>query len=133
MTGKGAKQAIAPRKLRRALIVLVVLAMLWPAYSLFYAGVPYRERNYSPNGQFYAQKFRLYSWDSWIPRMGMPGGGSDYLYYIDGYVRVYTAAGKLLGEIKMGAVPIADIHWAGDALVVMGDGDGMVNLPGPSE
>ena len=120
------------RKRRLAIALLLLLVLAWPAYRMFYAGVPYGERDLSPNGKFYAQKFRLYRWDSWIPRMGMPGGGSDYLYGVDGYVRVYAADGHLLGEIEMGGVPVAEIHWAGDALVVMGDGDGMVTLPSRS-
>ena len=129
----GTESRFTPRKLRRLIVLALVLALAWPAYRMFYAGVPYRDREYSPNGQFYVQKYRLYRWDSWIPRMGMPGGGSDYLYDIDGYIRVYTAAGKFLGEIEMGSVPIAELHWAGDALVAMGGGDGVVQLPGPSK
>jgi hypothetical protein len=118
---------------RLALVLLMLLVLAWGAWRLFVVGVPFEDRNYSPNGQFYAQKFRVYRWDSWVPRMSMPGGGSDYLYYIDGYVQIHTAAGVLLGEIPMDGIPMTEIMWAGNAVVVMGDGDGMLPLPARSD
>ncbi|EHP43854.1 hypothetical protein OR16_07219 [Cupriavidus basilensis OR16] len=122
------------RSLLMAALAAVILA--YPAYLYCYYGVAYGSKQYSPNGAFYYQKYKLASWRNWVPTMAFPGQGSDKLYYVNGYVRVYTAAGEQIGQARASGVPVAEVHWAGDAVVVM---DGSVDqadpimLPGRSD
>ncbi|MBB1631728.1 hypothetical protein [Cupriavidus sp. UME77] len=124
-------------KKKSLLVAAAAIAILaYPAYLYCYYGVAYGGKAYSPNGAFYYQKYKLASWRSWVPTMAFPGQGSDKLYYVNGYVRVYTADGRQIGQASASGVPLAEVFWAGDALVVMdgsSDQDGPIMLPGRSD
>ena len=114
------------------LIALPVLAYF--AYLNWHEGTPYGEKQYSPNKEFYYQQYKVFTIDDLIPFMPLPGGGSDGLHFIDGYVRGYTANGDFIGEAYAHGMPMANIFWIDDLLVVM-DGlqskndDGGIKFP----
>ena len=124
------------KRIRIIFFAAVAAVLAYPSYLYLYYGVPYGGKVYSPNQAFYYQKYKLFSWANLIPTMATPGQGSDKLYYVNGYVRVYTAAGKQIGQASARGVPLAEVFWAGDALVVMdgsADEDGPIMLPGRSD
>jgi hypothetical protein len=82
------------RKLKRWGIVAAVLcAALCASFFLWKKGTPYQPPCWSPDGQYYVQKYSNYSLKRLLP--GMPGQGSDA---IDGYIRLYDKKGHLLAE-----------------------------------
>lgn len=122
------------KRIRLVCFAVAVTALAYPSYLYLYYGVPHGARVYSPNQAFYYQKYKLFSWMNLIPTMSTPGQGSDKLYYVNGYVRVYSANGMQVGETPASGVPVAEVHWAGDAVVVMdGHDGGIIELPGKSE
>ena len=68
-----------------AVIAAAILAYFWRQ------GTPYQDRFYSPNGQFYIQKYST----GGSFRGASVGGGSDM---IDGYIRIYSSDGRLIHE-----------------------------------
>ncbi|MDY7546258.1 hypothetical protein QN379_08585 [Glaciimonas sp. Gout2] len=114
------------------LIALPVLAYF--TYKNWHEGTPYGEKQYSPNKEFYYQRYKVFTIEEWIPYVPMPGGGSDSLFYVDGYVRGYTANGDFIGEAYAHGMPMANIFWIYDFLVVMdgasnNDDDGRIKFP----
>ena len=121
------------KRIRIIFFAAAAAVLAYPSYLYLYYGVPYGGKVYSPNQAFYYQKYKLFSWANLIPTMATPGQGSDKLYYVTGYVRVYAANGMLVGETPASGVPMAEVHWADDAVVVMdGHSDGIIALPGKS-
>ena len=62
-------------------------------FSWWKPGRPFDQRIWSPNRHYYVQKY-----DNWKPRScvpGLPGHGSDNL---GGYIRLYDAGDRLVGE-----------------------------------
>ena len=97
------------------LLLLLVVAAVAVSFHLWHSGSPYQDRYYSPNGQYYIQKYHNLSLNSF--RTAMPGQGSDM---IDGYIRLYDSRGRLLHERF--ATFIRDIEpvWGGRKLFLMG-------------
>ena len=121
---------------RKWLFILIALPVLaYFTYKNWHEGTPYGGKKYSPNKEFYYQRYKVFTIDEWIPYVPMPGGGSDSLFYVDGYVRVYTAAGDFVGEAYANGMPMAHVFWARNKLIVMdgennaNDDEGIIILP----
>ena len=124
---------------RKSLFILIALPVLaYFSYENWHEGTPYGEKQYSPNKEFYYQRYKVFTIDDLIPFMPLPGGGSDSLFYVDGYVRAYTAAGDFIGEAYAHGMPMATKSWWRNKLAVMDgeesgkDGEGIIILPGSS-
>ncbi|MFC5474536.1 hypothetical protein [Paraherbaspirillum soli] len=117
-------------------ITLLVLASCF-IYFRWHEGAPYDDKEYSPNKEFYFQRFKVFSLGEWIPGIRMPGQGGDALYSMNGYVRVYSSDDKFIGEIYARAMPIAEIFWLDNKLIVnTGAGamdGGIIKLPKDAE
>ena len=80
-------------RVKFAEIFLLLLVVGAGGYLWWRQGTPYQDRVYSPNGQYYVQKYSNLTPGRFIGVM--PGQGSDT---IDGYIRLYTANGTLVHE-----------------------------------
>ena len=117
---------------RKWLFILIALPVLaYFSYENWHEGTPYGEKQYSPNKEFYYQRYKIFSIEEWIPYASSPRGFSGG---INGYVRGYTADGDYIGEVFANGIPRAHIFWIDDLLVVM-DGlqskndDGGIKFP----
>ncbi|MGC5700876.1 hypothetical protein J4P02_11820 [Pseudomonas sp. NFXW11] len=113
---------------KRLIGAALALLLAYQGYVWVYYGMPYRERRYSPNQAFYYQKYRLFSWSRWIPRMTMPGDGDSSLYAIDGYLRVFKADGTLEGEGYDRCISVTEVFWTGRSLVGFGCTEHLIRL-----
>ena len=105
------------RKYRKLLLTLVLLLCVIATASFFFwkKGTPYQQPYWSPNGQYYVQKYSNLTLSRFVSTM--PGQGSDT---INGYIRLYDKNGKLIHERF--AVFIRDVEpiWAGNKVYLMG-------------
>ncbi|KAF3997385.1 hypothetical protein [Glaciimonas immobilis] len=122
-------------KKRWLLFITILPLMMYLIYSKWHEGTPYGKKIYSPNNEFYYQRYRVFTPEEWVP-FALPGsaGFSDK----DGYVRAYSADGKLIGEVFADGVPRAVVFWTDDVLAVMDGsrnnyGDGRIQLPSTAE
>ncbi|MYZ45957.1 hypothetical protein [Schauerella aestuarii] len=114
-------------------LALVVAALVYAFLNL--RGLPYEGRHYSPNHHYYYQLSRTYGFSDLVPRMSMPGGGSDWMYYLDGYVRVYRVQDdQLVAKKFVEGMPNAQFRWFETHLLFFGaEGADMVLLPSAAE
>ncbi len=114
-------------------LVLIAGVLVYAFLNL--RGLPYEGRHYSPNRHYYYQLSRTYGFSDLVPRMSMPGGGSDWMYYVDGYVRVYRTDGdERVAEKFVEGMPNAQFHWFEQHLLFFGgEGADMVLLPSGAE
>ena len=105
------------RKYRKLLLTFVLLLCVIATASFFLwkKGTPYQQPYWSPNGQYYVQKYSNLTLSRFVSTM--PGQGSDT---INGYIRLYDKNGKLIHERF--AVFIRDVEpmWAGNKVYLMG-------------
>lgn len=98
-------------------------------FYLWKRGTPYQTPFYSPNGQYYAQKYHNITLSSFAP--AMPGNGSDN---IDGYIRIYDKDGNLLYEKFYTYLVGHEVHWHRNTVFVMGSADDEIwTLPSSAE
>jgi hypothetical protein len=99
-----------------SLILLVVFGVLClPGFWLWKQGTPYQQPFWSPNGQYYVQKYSNLTFSKLMPVM--PGQGSDT---IDGYIRLYRKDGTLLHERFAPFIRDVEPVWAGEKVFLMG-------------
>ena len=105
------------KKYRKLVLTFVLLLFVIGAASFFFwkKGTPYQQPYWSPNGQYYVQKYSNVTLSRFVSTM--PGQGSDT---INGYIRLYDKHGKLIHERF--AVFIRDVRplWAGNKVYLMG-------------
>ena len=73
--------------------VILLMAFGIGLYFLWKQGTPYFTPTWSPNNQYYVQKYRNVTFSDFFP--AMPGQGSDKA---NGYIRLYDKDGNMLGE-----------------------------------
>jgi hypothetical protein len=120
------------RKIPRSTIVAaLVLAVAMGSIGLFRwkRGTPYQEPFWSPNRQYYVQKY-----SNWVPVVVQGNRrGSDA---IDGYIRLYDSKGTLIAERFETFVRDVEPLWVGDKVYLKGvaamDADPWL-LPGPAD
>jgi hypothetical protein len=105
------------KKYRKLLLTFAIVLFGFGAASFFFwkKGTPYQQPYWSPNGQYYVQKYSNLTLSRFVSTM--PGQGSDA---IDGYIRLFDKNGKLLHERF--AYFIRDVRpiWAGNKVYLMG-------------
>ena len=105
------------KKYRKLVLTFVLLLFVIGAASFFFwkKGTPYQQPYWSPNGQYYVQKYSNLTLSRFVSTM--PGQGSDT---INGYIRLYDKNGRLIHERF--AVFIRDVEpiWAGNKVYLMG-------------
>ncbi len=94
-----------------ALLLVASLA----SFFLWKRGTPYQQPYWSPNHQYYVQKYSNLMLSNLLP--GMPGHGSDA---IGGYIRLYDKNGKLLHERLQNFIRDIDPVWAGNKVYLRG-------------
>lgn len=94
---------------------MLVAGMPILGFVLWKRGTPYQAPFWSPNGDFYVQKYSNPTLSGL--RSAMPGQGSDA---IDGYIRLYDRNGKLLGERFEFFIRDIDPLWAGNKVYLRG-------------
>jgi len=101
------------RKLFALALLLASIGFL--GFYLWRRGTPYQRRYWSPNKQYYVQKYSNVTLSGLSGRG--PGQGSDA---IDGYIRLYDKNGKLIHERF--EVFIRDIEplWVGNRVYLRG-------------
>ncbi len=119
-------------------LTAIIAATAYLAYSIWHRGSPYGEKEYSPNKAFYYQQYKVLSVAESIPRLSAPGQAADARYAMQGYVRAYTADGTFVGESGVNGMPMAQLFWSRDRLVIMDgqtseDREGIIILPDNSE
>ena len=108
-------------------VVLVVAVGIGSIAVLWKRGTPYQEPFWSPNRQYYVQKYA-----NWTPVLVQGSRrGSDA---IDGYIRLYDRNGELIAERFATFVRDVEPLWVGDKVYLKGvaamDADPWL-LPGP--
>jgi hypothetical protein len=129
---------VVKRKKIWLLLTAVIAATAYFAYSIWHQGAPYGEKEYSPNKAFYYQQYKVFSVAESIPRLSAPDRRSDALYAMRGYVRAYAADGTFIGESSVSGMPMAQLFWSRDKLVIMDgqtsdDLEGIIVLPDNAE
>ena len=77
------------------MIVLIAIAIL-VANTIWKRGSPFGKPCYSPNHDYYVQRYQNLNLIALLVGIGMPGQGSDSFV---GYSRLYDRKGKLMHEI----------------------------------
>lgn len=116
------------KKIRPILGAALAAFLAYQAYASFYYGKPYQGRDYSPDQAFYYQKYRLFSWRTWIPSMTMPGDGDSSRYSVGGYLRVFKADGTLVGRSYDGCIAVVEVSWYDDAVGGFGCNEHLIAL-----
>ncbi|WP_414158416.1 hypothetical protein ACMGG8_22165 [Pseudomonas sp. BNK-45] len=116
------------QKIKLILGTALAVFLAYQAYGWFYYGTPYQGRNYSPDQAFYYQKYRLFSWRTWIPTMTMPGDGDSSRYSVGGYLRVFKADGTLVGQSYDGCIAVVEVSWYDDAVGGFGCSEHLIAL-----
>jgi len=101
------------KKLLAAAGLLVLIGVL--GFLYWKRGTPYQGRYWSPNRQYYVQKYS----NATLSRFFMhgPGQGSDA---IDGYIRLYDKNGRLIHETFQSFIRDTEPVWAGKEVYLMG-------------
>lgn len=95
-----------------------------------YSEEPYQAKMWSPNREYYLQKYKTVNL---IQLPSMPGQGSDE---IDGYIRIYDKTDKLIHERFYSFIRDTEPIWSGNSVVLLGGGvtdDDVVVLPSSAE
>lgn len=116
-------------KYKNKLILLTLCLCVVAAASCTVMGKeePYQGQMWSPNRDYYVQKYRTFGV---LPTTSMPGQGSDS---VDGYIRVHAKDGKVISERHYTFIRDTEAVWSRDKVFLMGgsvsDDEG-VTLPG---
>ena len=94
---------------------VVVCLMLLAGFLVWKQGTPYQQPYWSPNHEYYVQKYSNFMPAQLIP--GMPGHGSDA---IGGYIRLYDKNGRLLHERLESFIRDIEPQWAGNKVYLKG-------------
>ena len=105
------------KKYHKLLLTSALLACVAGATLFFFwkKGTPYQPPYWSPNGQYFVQKYSNVTLSRFVPTM--PGQGSDA---IDGYIRLYDKNGKLIHERFADFIRDVEPIWAGNKVYLMG-------------
>jgi hypothetical protein len=105
------------KKYHKLLVTFALLLCVAGSISFFFwkKGTPYQPPYWSPNGQYYVQKYSNITLSRFVPIM--PGQGSDA---IDGYIRLYNKNGKLIHERFASFIRDVEPIWAGNKVYLMG-------------
>jgi hypothetical protein len=101
------------RTLAAAAVLLACIAV--GGFFLWKRGTPYQQPYWSPNREYYIQKYSNLMPSQLTP--GMPGHGSDA---IGGYIRLYNKSGRLLHERLQTFSRDVEPVWAGDKVYLKG-------------
>ena len=82
------------QKILAVTAVFVIVTGTAGGYFWWKRGTPYETPYWSPNNEYYVQKYTNFTFSSLIP--STPGHGSDSL---DGYVRLFDKNGNMLDEV----------------------------------
>ncbi|NTV46104.1 MAG: hypothetical protein HGB11_06200 [Chlorobiales bacterium] len=106
--------------MRKRLLIILGIAVTTGliGYFVWKQGTPYQSRYYSPNRQFYIQKYHNISFSSFM--VAMPGQGSDM---IDGYIRLYDQNDQMICERFETFIRDIEPVWAGREVFLMGVDD----------
>ncbi|MEC5164095.1 MULTISPECIES: hypothetical protein [unclassified Janthinobacterium] len=120
------------------LLTAVSAATSYMAYSVWHRGSPYGEKKYSPNKAFYYQQYKVMNVEESLLRLSASGQDADARHATRGYVRAYTADGGFVGESSVAGMPMAQLFWSRDKLVIMDgqtseDPEGIIVLPDNAE
>jgi hypothetical protein len=119
-------QMIKMNSLRRVIAILVGVAVLGGCYWLWHRGSPYQDRMYSPDANYYLQKYSVPT----LSRISMaaPGGGSNM---IDGYIRIFDSQDRLVYEKFYPFIRDIEPTWDDDKVFLLGCGGDpvIVSLP----
>ncbi|WP_047286013.1 hypothetical protein [Pseudomonas protegens] len=116
------------KKINLILGAALALYLAYQAYGSFYYGTPYQGRDYSADQAFYYQKYRLFSWRTWIPAMTMPGDGDSSRYSVGGYLRVFKADGTLVGQSYDDCIAVVEVFWYDGAVGGFGCSEHLISL-----
>ncbi|MGS0742050.1 hypothetical protein ACVBEF_09485 [Glaciimonas sp. GG7] len=115
---------------KRWLIFIIILSlMFYLIYYKWHEGTPYGEKKYSPNKEFYFQRYQVWTIDESTPIFLF-----FRYYHAHGYIRAYTAEGKFIGEVFTTRLGEAYVFWMDAYLNVMDgvnhdDEKGSIRLP----
>src|SRR5690242_18072198 len=100
-------------------ILLLTICLLVCAVTISYfvwkPGTLYQSPFWSPNKQYYVQKYSNLTFSKFIPVA--PGQGSDM---IDGYVRLFDKDGRLLNERFVFFIRDVEPVWSGQKVYLNG-------------
>jgi hypothetical protein len=99
---------------KTSLLVVVVLLVGVAAGVLWKRDTPYQAPYWSPNRQYYVQK---YARSSRLPLPTLPGQGSDA---VDGYIRLYDNKGTLIHERSESFIRDIEPLWSGNKVYLRG-------------
>lgn len=105
------------KRYQKILLVTVCFLVCVGTFSFFLwkKGRPYSSPFWSPNRQYYVQKYSNMTLSKFIP--AMPGQGSDM---IDGYVRIFDKDGNLISERFVYFIRDVEPVWSGNKVYLMG-------------
>jgi hypothetical protein len=105
------------KKYHNLRLTSVCLLCVTGAASFFFwkKGTPYQPPYWSPNGQYYVQKYSNLTLSRFVSTM--PGQGSDA---IDGYIRLYDKNGELIHERFADFIRDVKPIWAENKVYLMG-------------
>ncbi len=117
------------KRLAAAAVLLGVAAVA--GFLIWKRGTPYQQPYWSPNRQYYVQKYSNFTPSRLVG--AMPGQGSDA---VSGYIRLYDRNGRLLHERFQSFIRDIEPAWAGNKVYLKGvpemDSNPWV-LPGSAE
>ena len=119
------------KKFWQILLTSGFLLFLIAGAGFFYwrKGTPYREPYWSPNNQFYVQRYSNWTPSSLYPAMPGQSGAAD------GYVRLHDKNGKLIREEFVNGIEyLNEPYWKGNKVYIwmIAENDPWI-LPGSSE
>jgi hypothetical protein len=131
-SGRAAHLAPSRRRWTAVVVVAVLVVIAIAAtYRSWKRGTPYQPASWSPNGNYYVQKFSNLTFSRLVP--GMPGHGSDS---VDGFIRLYDRNGHLIHERFVHFIRDIEPLWAERRVYLRGvadmDSDPWI-LPSPAE
>jgi hypothetical protein len=116
---------------RAALIGGAAVVIVVVGHANWKRGTPYQPAVWSPNGQYYVQKYSNLTLSKLWPVA--PGHGSDS---VDGYIRLYDKNGRMIHERFERFIRDVEPLWAGTRVYLRGvaamDNDPW-NLPSSAE
>lgn len=106
--------------MKKSLLIIwgILVVASTAGYFVWKQGTPYQPRYYSPNRQYYIQKYHNISFSGFM--VAMPGQGSDM---IDGYIRLYDQNDHMLYERFETFIRDIEPVWAGEKVFLMGVAD----------
>ena len=103
------------KRRRIALVFVALLIAVSAAGVVFWSrGTPYQDPYWSPNREYYVQKYSNFTWRRLI---NTAGAGSDA---VDGYIRVYDKNGNLLHERYESFIRDIEPLWSGNKVYLVG-------------